>query len=226
MQNIQKNLDTLKQRIAQAAPHRLNSVQILAVSKRQSSESIRAASELGLTNFGENYLQEALDKQVMLDDLNLCWHYIGRLQSNKTRLIAENFDWVHSLSRENIAQRLNRQRPDDSAPLNVCIQVNIDDDQDKAGVSPDETLALAQIINTLPKLKIRGLMTIPKAGSSASEQHRSFSSMVELFGQLQEICPHADTLSMGMSKDLEIAVQAGATMLRIGEALFGPRAPQ
>lgn len=223
MQSIQQNLAALRQRIEIVSPQRSKNVQILAVSKRQSEEKIRQAHALGLSDVGENYLQEALDKQQMLADLPLNWHFIGRIQSNKTRPIAEHFDWVHSLSRESIARRLNEQRPTHLPPLQVCIQVNIDDDNAKAGIRPDDLPALAAAIGSMKNLKLRGLMTMPRADSNDAELLQTFNTASNLLDALRPLAPDVDTLSMGMSKDLEIAVRAGATILRVGEALFGPR---
>ena len=195
-----------------------HSVQLLAVSKTQPAEIIRQAYAHGLDHFGENYLQEAQHKLEQLADLPLCWHFIGAVQSNKTRLIAERFSWLHSLDRLKVAQRLSQQRPDYLPPLNLCIQVNISQDPNKAGVPPTEVEALAEAIFSLPQLQLRGLMAIPSQGDEPA-----FTKMQTLLRQLQARWPQLDTLSMGMSADLVPAILAGATLVRVGSALFGPR---
>lgn len=200
------------------------SVQLLAVSKTKPATAIRELYHLGQRDFGENYLQEALGKQQALTDLlDLTWHFIGPIQSNKTRDIAQHFHWVHSLDREKIARRLNDQRAAALPPLNVLIQVNIDDEHSKAGVHPDAIAALAATIAQLPHLQLRGLMTIPAANVSAAQQLQSLNAMQRLFSQLASQYSTVDTLSMGMSNDLAEAIAAGATMVRIGTALFGAR---
>lgn len=201
-------------------------VQLLAVSKTWPAEDLRAVAELGQRQFGENYLQEALDKIEALDELGLEWHFIGPIQSNKTRDIAAKFDWVQSVDRQKIARRLHEQRPANRPPLNVCIQVNIDDEPTKAGVSADDCLRLAAEIAQLDKLRLRGLMVIPSKQTDVSAQRDSFQRAHALFNRLQEEFDGIDTLSMGMTGDLQAAIAEGSTMVRIGTALFGQRTPQ
>lgn len=213
-------------------------VKILAVSKTQPAEAIRAAATTGQRAFGENYLQEALQKQQQLTDLSeLEWHFIGAVQSNKTREIAENFAWLHTLDRQKIAQRLNDQRPAHLPKLNVLIQVNISNEASKAGIAPTALLALAQQVVKLPHLTLRGLMCIPKASDKVAEQRQAFAQLAALQKQLQEDLQKdvqkalqgtlpdlaLNTLSMGMSGDLEAAIAEGSTLVRIGTAIFGTR---
>ena len=198
-------------------------VLVLAVSKTQPPEAIRAAHAQGLNHFGENYVQEALDKMAVLHDLPLTWHFIGPIQSNKTRPIAEHFQWVHSLEREKVARRLNDQRPEDQSPLQVCIQVNISGETSKSGIEPAQLQNLARTIDALPRLRLRGLMAVPAATGDRAEQHRAFAAMRALFERLRTEFPEVDTLSMGMSSDLEAAIAEGATLVRVGTAIFGPR---
>ncbi len=198
-------------------------VALLAVSKTRSADEIREAFAAGIHRFGENYLQEAQTKMAALSDLPIEWHFIGPLQSNKTRPVAESFDWVHSLDRLKIAKRLSDQRPADLPPLNVCLQVNIDDEDSKSGCQPDEVLELARQIAQLPQLKFRGLMAIPAPTEDIDQQHRAFKAVAKLAEQLNQSGLTIDTLSMGMSSDLEAAIAQGSTMVRVGTALFGPR---
>lgn len=200
-----------------------DSVKLLAVSKTQSADVLRQAAEAGQVYFGENYLQEALVKINALKDLNLEWHFIGPIQSNKTRDIAENFDWVQSVDRLKIAQRLSSQRPVSLGNLNICIQVNIDNESSKSGVAPTELLSLAKQISQLNNLQLRGLMIIPTHSDDIKQQQQSFQQAKMLFRQLAEIYPAVDTLSMGMSDDMAVAIAEGSTMVRIGTAIFGPR---
>lgn len=228
MHNLEDNLTKITDRISQAATEACRnpkSICLLAVSKTQSAGLIREAFHLGQCCFGENYLQEALDKQQQLQDLNIEWHFIGPIQSNKTRLIAENFDWVHTVDRVKIAERLNNQRPQGSTPLNICLQVNIDQEPNKAGVAPSELAKLTEEITELPNLRLRGLMIIPRIRSEIKEQQQVFESVRKELDSLNNTINSAqlDTLSMGMSGDLEAAVHAGATIVRVGTALFGPR---
>lgn len=197
-------------------------IHILAVSKTQPASAIREAVHAGLHDFGENYLQEALTKQAELTDLALCWHFIGPIQSNKTRAIAEHFDWVHSVDRLKIAQRLSEQRPEHCPPLNVCLQVNVSGEDSKSGCAPEEVVALATAIAKLPRIRLRGLMTIPAPTDDPQQQRAAFARLRALFEPLADAL-HWDTLSMGMSQDLEAAVAEGATWVRIGTALFGTR---
>ena len=223
MSTIAENISTLAERIrsaAQTVQRDPASVGLLAVSKTKPASDLREAYEAGLRDFGENYLQEALGKQAELSDLPLIWHFIGPIQSNKTRAIAEHFAWVHSVDRLKIAQRLSEQRPPELPPLNICIQVNVSGEASKSGCSPEDLPALAQAISALPNLKLRGLMAIPEPTDDRDEQNASFAAVSTLQAQLG--LP-LDTLSMGMSHDLEAAIAQGATWVRIGTALFGAR---
>jgi len=197
---------------------------LLAVSKTRPSEAIREAHGQGLHHFGENYVQEAEEKMAALRDLPLNWHFIGPIQSNKTRQIAELFHWVHSVDRGKIARRLSDQRPPELPPLQVCIQVNISGEASKSGTTPARLPDLARYIVELPRLRLRGLMAVPAATDDPAEQHRAFAAMRKLFEQLQAEIPAVDTLSMGMSGDLEAAIAEGSTLVRVGTAIFGPRA--
>jgi pyridoxal phosphate enzyme (YggS family) len=201
-------------------------VKLLAVSKTFPADAVAAVAALGQRDFGENYVQEGVDKIVALKSVaGLVWHCIGPLQSNKTRLVAEHFDWVHSVDRLKIAQRLSEQRPAHLPPLQVCLQVNIDGGPTKAGVAPVDALALAQAVAALPRLVLRGVMTIPDAVDGFDAQLAVHTQAKRLFEELQTALglPHFDTLSMGMSADLEAAIQAGSTMVRVGTAVFGAR---
>lgn len=223
MSMIAANISTLGERInaaAQAAQRDPASIGLLAVSKTKPAQALREAYEAGLRDFGENYLQEALGKQLELADLPLCWHFIGPIQSNKTRAIAENFAWVHSVDRLKIAQRLSEQRPENLPALNICIQVNVSGEASKSGCTPADLPALAEAISALPRLKLRGLMAIPEPTEDNAEQNAAFAAVRALQEQLN--LP-LDTLSMGMSHDLEAAIAQGATWVRIGTALFGAR---
>jgi len=202
------------------------SVKLLAVSKTFPADAVAAVAALGQRDFGENYVQEGVDKIVALKSVaGLVWHCIGPLQSNKTRLIAEHFDWVHSVDRLKIAQRLSEQRPAHLPPLQVCLQVNIDGGPTKAGVAPADALALAQAVAALPRLVLRGVMTIPDAVEGFDAQLAVHTQAKRLFDDLQTALglPQFDTLSMGMSADLEAAIQAGSTLVRVGTAVFGAR---
>lgn len=236
MIDIRSNLAAINNQIQQLIAknrQRSQSVTVVAVSKKQPVEAIREAVAAGQYHFGENYLQEAVEKIRILEgdgdsNSSLTWHYIGAIQSNKTRDIARYFDWVHTVDRLKIAQRLSEQRPAGSCPLNICIQVNIDRDPAKAGIDAAQCVDLANEISQLPNLNLRGLMTITAAGKTGHESERSFREMHALFRSLQAaIGEHKiDTLSMGMSGDWPIALAHGATMLRIGSAIFGPRSQQ
>lgn len=202
------------------------SATLLAVSKTKPAEMLREAWQHGQREFGENYLQEALDKQAALEDLDgIVWHFIGPLQSNKTRAVAEQFAWVHSVDRLKIAKRLSEQRPEALPPLNVCLQVNISREASKSGVLPEDALALAQEVATLPGLSLRGLMAIPAPAETLEAQRQPLAALRQLLEELQAVLPEAplDTLSMGMSDDLEAAVLEGATLVRLGTAIFGAR---
>ena len=208
-------------------------VSLLAVSKTRSSDEVLEVHKLGQQAFGENYIQEAVDKIQQLKDYPIEWHFIGPLQSNKSRLAAENFSWVHTVDRIKIAKRLSDQRPTDLPPLNVCLQVNIDLENTKSGFLPDQIIEAAIEIYALPNLTLRGLMAIPKATEDKQQQEKSFNSMATLLetmkSTLSKQCADTssiDTLSMGMSGDMETAIQCGSTIVRIGTAIFGPRPPK
>lgn len=202
-----------------------DSALLLAVSKTRPAEEIREAYKAGQRAFGENYMQDALSKQPALNDLDIEWHFIGALQSNKTREAAEHFDWVHTVDRIKIAKRLDAQRPADRPPLQVCLQVNISRDPHKSGVLPEEAADVVREILLLPHLTLRGLMTIPAKAEDPSQRHKPFKALRELCDQLRNQFPEApwDTLSMGMTADMDDAVAEGATIVRIGTAIFGER---
>ncbi|MEN9688157.1 MAG: hypothetical protein RI998_154 [Pseudomonadota bacterium] len=229
MDEFAKRYQAVRERITQAAlqaGRAVSDVQLLAVSKTFPPELVAQAAALGQRDFGENYVQEGVDKILALQHVpGLVWHCIGPLQSNKTRLVAEHFDWVHSVDRLKIAQRLSEQRPAHLPPLQVCLQVNIDGGPTKAGVTPSEALTLAQAVAVLPRLRLRGLMTIPDPVDGFEKQVAVHTQAKQLFDRLQAALslPPFDTLSMGMSADLEAAVQAGSSMVRVGTALFGAR---
>lgn len=223
---IQHNIERVRRRIA-AAEQRYGrapgSVDLLAVSKTRPAADILAAVHSGQRRFGESYLQEALDKVAALAEYKLEWHFIGPIQSNKTRPIAETFDWVHSIERLKIARRLSEQRPESLAALNICLQVNIDGEASKAGCTIAELPQLAAEIASLPRLRLRGLMAIPRPRQSLEQQREPFRRLREALEQLQGLGYELDTLSMGMSGDLEAAVAEGATIVRIGTDIFGAR---
>jgi PLP dependent protein len=223
MSTIAENIAKVGARIreaAQASQRDFATIGLLAVSKTKPAAAIRQAHAAGVRDFGENYLQEALEKQAELSDLDLAWHFIGPIQSNKTRAIAEHFAWVHSVDRLKIAERLSAQRPPQLPPLNVCLQVNISGEASKSGCTPDELPTLARAVAQLPNLKLRGLMCIPEPTEDPAAQRAAFARVRELL-TCQEL--DLDTLSMGMSHDLEAAISEGATWVRIGTALFGAR---
>ena len=229
MTTIPGNLQHVRARIAtacQRAGRGVEEVTLLAVSKTFGADAVRAAAAAGQRAFGENYIQEGVEKIAALRDLGLMWHCIGPIQSNKTRLVAEHFDWVHTVDRLKIAERLSAQRPADLPPLNVCIQVNIDGGANKSGVAPGEALALARAVAALPQLKLRGLMSIPEIAPDFEAARAVHAGARALFDQLNADGLGLDTLSMGMSDDLEAAIAAGSTMVRIGTAIFGSRAPK
>lgn len=224
MSDIAANIKTVQQRIHTAQKNfsrQEEPITLLAVSKKHSVEKIKKAMAAGLYAFGENYVQEALPKIATLP--NLEWHFIGAIQSNKCTAIAEHFSWVHSVSSAIIAQRLNHARPAAAAPLNICLQVNLEQSSNKAGISPDKVLNLAELIMTLPKLRLRGLMTLPEPHTHFEEQRKPFRQLASLLLDLQQAGLLVDTLSMGMSQDLEAAIAEGATIVRIGTAIFGER---
>ena len=227
MTTIPGNLQHVRARIAtacQRAGRGVEEVTLLAVSKTFGADAVRAAAAAGQRAFGENYIQEGVEKIAALRDLGLMWHCIGPIQSNKTRLVAEHFDWVHTVDRLKIAERLSAQRPADRPPLNVCIQVNIDGGANKSGVAPGEALALARAVAALPQLKLRGLMSIPEIAPDFEAARAVHAGARALFDQLNADGLGLDTLSMGMSDDLEAAIAAGSTMVRVGTAIFGSRA--
>ena len=215
--------EALSQRVAAAAQRAGRAVRLLAVSKTQAAAAMRELAGAGQHAFGENYVQEARTKQRELADLNLQWHMIGPLQSNKCRDVAAHFDWLQSLDREKLVAGLNRFRADDQPPLNVLIQVNIDDEASKSGCAPDRINALARTIDGASRLKLRGLMAIPEPGPDMDKRQRAFQRMRALFEALRAQWPSVDTLSMGMSDDFELAIAEGATMVRLGTAVFGKR---
>lgn len=225
MPKLENNITTLKMRIASAclaAGRDSDSVQLLAVSKTRNTDTLKRAYELGLRQFGENYASEAQQKIPILPK-DIQWHFIGPIQSNKTRFIAENFTWVHSLDREKIIQRLNDQRPASQPPLQCLLQINISNEAQKAGISPENAPRLAQLIANSPNLNFRGLMAIPAIPEDKQALQEDFVRMATLLEQLKSIDTRVDTLSMGMSQDLEEAVNAGSTIVRIGTDLFGAR---
>jgi pyridoxal phosphate enzyme (YggS family) len=228
MASIELKLQQLRQRIADActrAQRPVQSVTLLAVSKTFGADAVRAAHAAGCRAFGENYVQEALAKIDALADLRSAieWHLIGPLQSNKTREVAAAFDWVHTVDRLKIAERLSAQRPAGLAPLNVCVQVNVSGEASKSGVAPEALPALARAVAALPKLRLRGLMSIPEPIEGFAEQRVPHRRLRELFDGLRRDGLVLDTLSMGMSADLEAAIAEGATLVRVGSALFGAR---
>ena len=227
MTTISDKLQAVLARIADAtrkSGRKVGTTALLAVSKTWPASAVREAAAAGQRAFGENYVQEGVSKIEALADLELEWHFIGPLQSNKTRLVAENFAWVHSLDRLKIAERLSAQRPTHLPPLQVCLQVNVSGEESKSGVEPDAALALAQQIAALPRLKLRGLMCIPEPTDDFAEQCAAFRRLQQRFTQLKDSGLPLDTLSMGMSHDLEAAIAEGATLVRIGTAIFGERA--
>ncbi len=226
MTTIASNLQAVRAAVAAAAiaaGRAANEVCLLAVSKTFPASAIREANCAGQTCFAESYVQEALAKIAALQDLAIEWHFIGPIQSNKTRSIAENFAWVHSVDRLKIAERLSAQRPSHLPPLQLCLQVNISDEASKSGVAPDEALALAKAIVSLPNLTLRGLMTVPAPCDEVAGQRDAFASLRKLQDEINRHGFHLDTLSMGMSHDFTAAIQEGASMVRIGSAIFGDR---
>lgn len=226
MNDLLDRLEAVHRRIEKAcanAGRQAGEVSLLAVSKWHPAGKVRAFNSLGVRSFGENQLQEALGKQRELTDLDLEWHFIGTIQSNKTRAIAENFQWVQSVDREKTLKRLAAQRPADSKPLDICLQVNIDLEPQKAGAAPDEILQLAASARDLDNLRLRGLMAIPRLTQDTQAQRQSFRKVRDLFEMLKNEGYDIDTLSMGMSADLEAAIAEGSTMVRIGTDLFGIR---
>ena len=226
MATIATNLQAVRRAIARAADMAQRNGQeitLLAVSKTFPAAAVREAYAAGQHAFGESYVQEALDKIEALRELPLEWHFIGPMQSNKTRPIAENFSWVHGIDRLKIAERLSAQRPSNLPPLNVCIQVNVSGESSKSGVAPEQVLQLIRQVGQLPQLRLRGLMAIPAPAASLEEQRRPFALLRELLRQLNTQGLALDTLSMGMSQDMEAAILEGATIVRVGSAIFGER---
>lgn len=228
MATIAENIQEVRQRIAAAcalARRPLESVTLLAVAKTFPADAVRAAFDAGERSFGENYVQEALDKITALADLRdvLQWHLIGPLQSNKTRVVAESFDWVHTVDRLKIAQRLSEQRPAGLPPLQLCLQVNISGEASKSGLATDEVLDVARSVAALPRVRLRGLMAVPAPASDPAAQRLPHARLRELLARLQRDGLDVDTLSMGMTADLEAAIAEGATIVRVGTAIFGER---
>ena len=214
---------TIRDRVSAAARRAGHPARLLAVSKTKPASSIRELTRLGQLEFGENYVQEALAKRRELADLALEWHLIGPLQSNKCREVSEQFDWLETLDREKLIAPLNRYRPDDKPPLNILIQVNIDAEASKAGCAPQAVPDLARRLAEAPRLALRGLMAIPEPHPDLAVRRATFRRMRELFDALRKDYPAADTLSLGMSDDFELAIEEGATLVRVGTALFGAR---
>lgn len=210
------------QRAQDASPYQ-QQVKLVAVSKAQPADAVRSAYAAGQKIFGENYLQEALDKQAQLADLDIEWHFIGPIQSNKTQPISQHFSWVHSVDRLKIAQRLNDARPDHLPPLQICLQVNVSNEESKSGVAPSDLATLASQIQQMPKLKLRGLMAIPAPSSDETQQTAQFKQVRQCYDALLAQGFELDTLSIGMSDDYQAAIAQGATFVRIGSALFGAR---
>ncbi len=225
-QNLAERLRSVRERVARAAAaagRSAHSVTLLAVGKAQPAELLAAAADSGLTHFGESYLQEALGKIAALQERPLTWHFVGRIQANKTRPIAEHFAWVHAVDRLKVAERLSAQRPPHTAPLNLCLQVNVAGELSKGGVAPAELPALAAAVARLPRLALRGLMCIPPEESEPTRQRAWFARLRTLLEELNAEGLRLDTLSMGMSADFEAAILEGATIIRLGTALFGAR---
>ena len=225
---IDQNITDVRARIKQAATlysRESSTISLLAVSKKQPVSAIQVAIAAGVKDFGENYLQEAELKINELREMSLNWHYIGAIQSNKTRAIASLFDWVHSVDRVSIAQRLSNQRPQALEPLNICLQINIDAEASKSGLLPEDVLEAVKQINEMPNLRLRGLMAIPAKSEDIQSTRASFARMYQLFEQAQQLSDASifDTLSMGMSADIEPAIAEGATLLRVGTDIFGAR---
>jgi pyridoxal phosphate enzyme (YggS family) len=226
MSHIAERMQAVRERIAaaaRAAGRQPDEIRLLAVSKTFPAEAVRAAAAAGQMAFGENYVQEALVKMSALRDLPLEWHMIGPMQANKTGHAAAGFAWVHSVDREKIARRLDAARPEGAGPLSVCVQVNISGESTKSGVAPEDAITLARTVATLPRLRLRGLMGIAEPGPGTDIPRAQFRTLRELFEALRKDGHPVDTLSMGMSADLEAAIAEGATMVRIGTAIFGER---
>jgi pyridoxal phosphate enzyme (YggS family) len=225
MNTIYDSLQAIQANIHQAklAANRIDTVKLLAVSKAQTADKLREAYLAGQRAFGENYVQEAINKQEELKDCAIEWHFIGPIQSNKTALIAQNFGWVHSVDRLKIASRLNEARPQSMEPLNVCIQINSSEEGSKSGVDIGSQTMLAKAINDMPRLKLRGIMAIPAPTKDLAKQHAQFKIVADAYKALQQHGFELDTLSIGMSDDYMVAIEEGATIVRIGSAIFGLR---
>jgi PLP dependent protein len=224
LQLVQDNINkAITKRDSRHIVNKNGEVILLAVSKAQAAEKLREAYAAGQTKFGENYLQEALNKQAELADLNIEWHFIGPIQSNKTQPIAQHFSWVHGVDRLKIAQRLSDARPVDLPPLQICLQVNISGETSKSGVAPNALLDLVKVVSTLPRLTLRGLMTIPEPTDDEALQRQQFKQMRDLLNNLNKEGFALNTLSMGMSSDYKVAIEEGATIIRVGSAIFGAR---
>ena len=223
---VQKNIESLFEKLRkyeQRYNRKKFSVNLLAVSKKQSIDCVRNAYENGLTHFGENYASEAIEKIEGLKDYPITWHFIGPIQANKTRLLAANFDWIQSVDRGKIAHRLNNQRPIEKKPLNICIQVKISDEPTKSGVSMSQLHPLCVLIDSLPRLRLRGLMAIPAPKTGLMAQQLVYEPLKDTFSQLRAEFSTLDTLSIGMSDDFEAAIAQNSTLVRIGTSLFGKR---
>ena len=223
---LHRNISQVKSRLSNAAKdanRTADDIRLIAVSKTKPAQAVRAAFHSGISDFGENYVSEAVDKCMQCDDLDIIWHFLGPLQSNKTRQVAEHFDWIHSIDRVKVAQRLNAQRPEDRAPLKVCIQVNMPIEESKSGVvSSDELLSLATAVHNFDRLDLRGIMAIPAQCSELSYQREQFGRIAELL-KTEGLPSGMTELSMGMSADMEAAIAEGSTMVRIGTDIFGAR---
>ena len=223
---LHRNISQVKSRLSNAAKdanRTADDIRLIAVSKTKPAQAVRAAFHSGISDFGENYVSEAVDKCIQCDDLDITWHFLGPLQSNKTRQVAEHFDWIHSVDRVKVAQRLNAQRPEDRAPLKVCIQVNMPIEESKSGVvSSDELLSLATAVHNFDRLDLRGIMAIPAQCSELSYQREQFRRIAELL-KTEGLPSGMTELSMGMSADMEAAIAEGSTMVRIGTDIFGAR---
>jgi PLP dependent protein len=223
MSPIAANLQAIRRRISEALQGDSRAVRLVAVSKTQPAEAIGEAFDAGVRDFGENYVQDAVQKITALDDLGATWHFIGQLQANKAREVARHFDWVHGVDRLRIAESLSRGRPEDLEPLQVCIQVNISNEESKGGVMPGEALALARGVSAIPRLQLRGLMGMASFTDDVAAQRAQFATLARVKEEIVAAGIELDTLSMGMSQDFEAALAEGSTMVRIGTAIFGER---
>jgi len=218
-----QNVRTRIKGIAEKVGRKPETITLLAASKTNPAGSLREAFAAGQTIFGENYLQEALVKIAALTDLAIEWHFIGPIQSNKNKRIAENFAWVHSVDRKKIADRLSKDRPESAPPLQICLQINVSGEGSKSGVAPEEVADLAAYVVGLPRLKLRGVMAIPELTKATALQRSQFRMLKEAYDRLKQAGYDIDTISMGMSEDLDVAIEEGATLVRVGTAIFGPR---